>query len=411
MLATALGVAGCGSERGAADRSPFPGEHSAPALTPAVAALLEEDFGHVVDVAAGRDGRVYVADGMTQAISVFSPQGKRLGTVGRRGDGPGEFQGIRDLVVGRGDSLFVLDVGAQRVSAFATRGSLRLAYTADVRLGAEMASYRLLVPEASGFVLQHTMPYAGPDASSSHRVRVHRFDPVRGPSEQSILDVPDEEFMVVVHPRFGYAVGEMPFGRRPVVQMGPGDRLYYGRNDSLRFTLYDLHGAVVGGFHQVYTAPPVRESEIERLLASYPDDRSGRMAKQTLSLAVERDQIPATKPLYRTFLVDDAGRIWLERITPGTRVVKAPEGLRYFSGDAGGKETRSWLVVDPAGRPVARVEVPGSSSLLTIRDGSAYAVQSDSLGTERVVRYTVPLPPGEAQPAAGGRQQPSATDT
>src|SRR5687767_13361969 len=48
-------------------------------------------FGSVSSVATDALDRIYVADMMSSEIRVFSPQGEFLQTVGRPGQGPGEF--------------------------------------------------------------------------------------------------------------------------------------------------------------------------------------------------------------------------------------------------------------------------------------------------------------------------------
>src|SRR4051794_18935210 len=56
----------------------------------------------------GPDGRVYVLDRVDRAIRVFDPTGRLVGTIGRRGAGPGEFQSINSFGW-VGDTLWVMD--------------------------------------------------------------------------------------------------------------------------------------------------------------------------------------------------------------------------------------------------------------------------------------------------------------
>lgn len=61
------------------------------------------------------------------SIVVFDSTGKRLGTIGRKGAGPGEF-GTPNIYVGwKGDTLWVNDGGQQRISYFGP--NLRLVRT------------------------------------------------------------------------------------------------------------------------------------------------------------------------------------------------------------------------------------------------------------------------------------------
>ena len=68
----------------------------------------EIDFSLPTDVDVDAEGRVYVLDRRLRQIVVISPEGDHLATIGRRGQGPGEFGLPLGLAV-RGEILWVLD--------------------------------------------------------------------------------------------------------------------------------------------------------------------------------------------------------------------------------------------------------------------------------------------------------------
>src|SRR6185436_3773336 len=49
-------------------------------------------FSSIGSVAVDREGNVYAFEVQAAEIRVFTPAGRALRTIGRRGDGPGEFQ-------------------------------------------------------------------------------------------------------------------------------------------------------------------------------------------------------------------------------------------------------------------------------------------------------------------------------
>ncbi len=61
----------------------------------------EEDddvfFGMPIQILEDTDGNVFVLDSQVSEIIVFSPDGEYLRTIGREGDGPGEFRGANDM--------------------------------------------------------------------------------------------------------------------------------------------------------------------------------------------------------------------------------------------------------------------------------------------------------------------------
>jgi hypothetical protein len=66
-------------------------------------------------------GKVYVLDFPDNNIKVFDPAGKFLRIIGRKGQGPGEFNMPAGLVV-TGDRLIVRDIGNRRICALTLSG-------------------------------------------------------------------------------------------------------------------------------------------------------------------------------------------------------------------------------------------------------------------------------------------------
>ncbi len=75
-------------------------------------------FGRVMDVALSRSGRIVVADDQNYNVVVFGPDGRYVGTMGRKGQGPGEFVSPWKVAVDAQDSVFVWDAGLARISVF-----------------------------------------------------------------------------------------------------------------------------------------------------------------------------------------------------------------------------------------------------------------------------------------------------
>jgi hypothetical protein len=64
-------------------------------------------------------GRYFVVESYGVRIKVFDAAGKHIETLGRKGEGPGEFRGIGALRIGGGDTLLVFDQSLSRLSIFA----------------------------------------------------------------------------------------------------------------------------------------------------------------------------------------------------------------------------------------------------------------------------------------------------
>ena len=71
-------------------------------------------FFQVTDAARLGDGRIAVANSGAWEIRFFSPDGSHLQTVGRQGEGPGEYRGTLTLTLVAGDSLLIFDQRLRR---------------------------------------------------------------------------------------------------------------------------------------------------------------------------------------------------------------------------------------------------------------------------------------------------------
>ena len=93
-------------------------------------------FGNVISLAVDDSGRIYVADLHANTIREFSPQGECLGSVGREGSGPGEFDMLAGIVRTR-HTLWAVDASAHRLTLFDSTGAVR----ASLSLGSGMGAW------------------------------------------------------------------------------------------------------------------------------------------------------------------------------------------------------------------------------------------------------------------------------
>jgi len=393
-LALMLAAAGCRARDGvsqqAREGAPYEGREAAvPAWTLVPQATVDGDFGAVLDLEVGRDGSVFVADFMAQQIRRFTAAGRELPPVGRRGSGPGEFRGLRDLAL-RGDTLFALDVQQQRASAFHLRGdSARLVYTLPLSRSGQIPNYELLAPARGGLLVQYTTPSTDANLEQPHAIELRRAGP-GGVSARPLLSYPDKQFLVVRDPSFGFSVGAMPYGREPVLRMGSDDRLYYGRTDHLGIDVYDLAGRRVGGFTQARPGARVARGEFDGLMSAYAEQgKMGRMQRRSLELGLSQHKVPNTKPAYETFVLDDRGQIWLDPVRAEDRIVETPIGMTYATPAANGVAASRWWVLDAAGRLQATAAVPGNVTLKVVRGDRAYGLETTDAGVQRLVLYQI----------------------
>lgn len=312
-------------------------------------------FGSVGDVAVGSDGQMYVLDWSAQHVKVIGPNGVLQDTLGRKGKGPGEFQRPREIVVARGDSLYVLDGRLDRISVFTPTGAF--AYSVQSGSGGNLPEGLMVPKKRPGFVLAYSS-ISPPDSEEEGAFTVRRIYSSERPADTILVGEPRDmvyqdqgDFMVF---RF------IPFGRTPRVAMGPEDHVYFGQSDSLRLTGYALDGTRLGTDVLPFEAAPVTEEEREQAL---DDIQSG------LRSAL-RDRLPSTKPAFNDFFVDDEGRYWLERPTAQS-------------------DSTDWWMAWPEEQRVATTRLSRGVDIEAVRGDYAYGETSTEKGAPALVRYRV----------------------
>ena len=87
------------------------------------AADAPELFGRVLSLAMDEDENTFVADYQSNEIRVFDREGNFVRTIGRHGEGPGEFQRLAGIVWDRVSLvLWTVDIRDLRLSAFDAQG-------------------------------------------------------------------------------------------------------------------------------------------------------------------------------------------------------------------------------------------------------------------------------------------------
>ncbi len=80
-----------------------------------------EQFGRIRSLVADGEGYIYIAENFAQEVRVFGPNGSHIRTIGRQGQGPGEFGELYSLAW-LGENLVALDPANARIATFSREG-------------------------------------------------------------------------------------------------------------------------------------------------------------------------------------------------------------------------------------------------------------------------------------------------
>ena len=81
-------------------------------------------FNSPSDMGVDDAGNIYILDSGNQRIQVFGPEGRYVRTIGRKGQGPGEFSSPNSIDIDGEGRLYVLDDRQKRIQVFAANGEI-----------------------------------------------------------------------------------------------------------------------------------------------------------------------------------------------------------------------------------------------------------------------------------------------
>ncbi|HEX7091965.1 MAG TPA: hypothetical protein VF192_17745 [Longimicrobiales bacterium] len=324
-------------------------------------------------------GRVYIGEGFLQAhITVLAEDGAVLRRLGRRGEGPGEFQAVAAVQVLPGDSLFAYDPALGRITVFAPDAA-EVAYTVNLTAASSVpapdVAYRLARQHALLALYRRSFtPRDDPHADTRVEVLLRLLTLSGTLLADSLALLPGEDVLVFRRPGFVSVKSDPPFGRKAIVRLGPEDRIFLGYTGSPSIRILDRRGTTAGEIVLPADSLPVTPQELDSAAATLAENFR----------AVFLRSPPKRWPLYRTLVVDDRSRIWIGLAARPGRPVE-------------------WRVYDLRGAWLGSVELPDHIELRLVRSGLAYGVAHDALGVPTIVVYQLEERPPTARASAATR--------
>jgi hypothetical protein len=298
------------------------------------------------------DGNFYVEDRGNTRIAVYGPDGKYRLSIGRRGNGPGEFsQWGMGLVSVEGGTVQVYDSMLRRTTLFRSSGDLlETVRRPDSMRGSNIqflpASERFFCEtdrsQPRGELLSYRAGFVVTDADG---------DTV------GWAELPPVASMYRTHrPWAGlgneYTYFPMPFAASPGVVLA-GDRnvfTYTGTDPELR--RYSLDGSLTGRYRLDLEPRPVTSQEKEAELKRLDEQIASAEGRRKDDFKVRREAIrfPQTKAFWRTVSVDRDGHFWLR--VPESDEVRTAQGGGYLH-----------LLLSPEGEFLGRSRTPDTGSV------------------------------------------------
>jgi hypothetical protein len=308
-----------------------------------------EEFTSIRGAIRFSDGRVLLAEGGSNELRLFGPDGAYLATWARRGQGPGEFSSISSPVLADGDTVLVADGGAQRTARFGPDGRF-LDQIVHPRAMDEASYTGLIMPWHDGRLLMSLRPMLTTPASATGPVSRAQFAlgwmEAGGSRLDTLVLVPAFEWFPVEFSEGGQTLlgyGSVTFGKD--TRLGhDGRRLFIGTNATNEVQLYE-GGELRRVIRDATPAEPVTEEH----RAQFMREREASFQRSNVSeqiRAIWRDNLQKNArfaevfPYHDRLMIGDDGSLWVEM------------WRRYED------EGRRFVVYDTAGRAIARAEFP-----------------------------------------------------
>ncbi len=349
---------GCGTEAPSPEGTPVWSAAESPLL-----AVGEQEgapeylFDDIRAVRLIGSGGVAVADRGSSSVRVYDAEGLVTATMGRAGEGPGEFTWLAHLELHPPDTLLAYDAGTFRISRYLLDGTWVGERTLRSDAGNAEVYVGTFTDGGAAVASLAPSPRGGTDILPDRMV-VARF----GPDGAHVAEL-------------GTLDGIRRAGGAAVVPFSPFLHAFV-LHDSVFFTDgMDAAVHVLGADAPVRTfTVPIPSPDVAAAWAALRpalEQRDQAMWIEDLPAEVQAHPIPAVAEV----MLDADARFWLKHYDPATDAT-------HLRGDAmgGGR----WSVVEPSGRLVATVDVPDGFVPMDAAGMRLAGVQRDALGVERV---------------------------
>ncbi|NBC03109.1 MAG: 6-bladed beta-propeller [Bacteroidetes bacterium] len=329
----------------------------------------------VRSMAVDEDGRVYIADFKSKTIHVYNTDGSYLGSLGREGRGPGEFQMIWVLRISE-SYLHALDYKLQKISVF-NLNNLQHERDINISLNEEIDNKpewinrtreQGLFYRVTNFYIRsdgnYLMIFSDEGVASADNIenRTYEFS-IFNPKERKYLEHEIFSFdwggRVLVNE--GQVMFNVPYKRGSQFDYYNG-QLVYGWTEEMLFKFYDEDGVYRNAFFYPYSKVKLTERDV---LIQY----EGEQTKN----AIRTDELPATWPAFDLLKMDDESRLWISTFTDDP-------------------ESNEWWILKNSGKLLARFSWPRNRSIEVVKGEYVYAHEPDEeTGLPQIVKYRIEM--------------------
>jgi len=329
-------------------------------------------FGRSIGFNTDNEGNFYVADFDNHRIFKYDPEGKYLLTIGREGQGPGEFQSLSVPRFDKDNNLYIADSLNRRISFFNKDGNyLRQIRMQERYFNPFINSQGYFITNKwelnqEGNVQRQTSTYGLFNNKFNLLVELYKDEfemPMPTGRDESAI----AEYLAKTWSRTAF---------RPAVRyiLADNDFIYLGWPDKYEINVYSPEGKLVKQITRDYVSIPVSDKDKDDFFERISESLSSipLFTENLKKKAFQKIKFPKYKPAYQNFTLMENG--WL-----AVTVDSVEDEYTLFD------------IFDQEGRYIAHFKTPmpaegAFSAFLFFKNGKAYAVATES-GYRFVKRY------------------------
>jgi hypothetical protein len=368
----------------------------------------EYALGDVQDITARSDASVFIIDRSGPVVRQYDRSGRYVRDIGRRGEGPGEYQSATTVAILPGNRLAVRDPRARRLHIYDSAGVWKESWFVNTTHSSAVGS---MIPIVDGTVVLASLviPLGWQQTPQQDRPPDAR---IRIRADGSLLDTIYDPVLPqrapIVTNREGHRSFRLPFAPATVpVAVSP---LGYfvtgaseGRNGAYTFELRTalpaggtaVAGANTRGWSAIAAVTSVRSGYQPAVVHAAERDDHRLSIERAIHVwdAAWRwnsPDIPRVKAPYKSLWVDEEGRTWVHL---STEAREEPSVEKRSAGDfawARWQEPSLYDVFEPTGRYLGRIQGPGTAAILrSARGDQVWVMEAGEDGITLVRRYTM----------------------
>jgi hypothetical protein len=326
-------------------------------------------FQGVTDVKCDPQGNIYVCDFQANHILKFDGTGKYLKSIGRQGQGPGEFNMPYHIAV-TADRLFVYDMRNSRLSALTLDGTF--VKSVPLITGEGRPEDMSSLPGGDIVFGWETIFFGDRSRPQEYSIRIYSPDLTLRKKIYS-RDIWRNKFMDIGG-RFSNII--QPFS--PVVSwdVTADGKIVVGDQKDYEVEILDLVKGKMASLKKAHEPVKVTAKDKEEFFAGITyGSPEGGVTQGAPDSIVKNTEFPRDKPPYYNLAADSDGNIL---VFPHRK--NKVEEWKYFE------------AFSPDGKFIGAVKIEGAVSMprrVVIRDGAFWATSANDDGVVRLVKYRI----------------------